>query len=101
MKGGIVTFLAALQAFDATVDLDGNTLLDNTVVVYVSEVARAYDHDQRNMPLALFGGKNTRLQGGTFLKVSGGSHDGRSWSSSAIRMCRSTPVRATAVTRIS
>ncbi len=64
----------ALQAFDstATPDVDGNTLLDNTVVAYVSEVARAYDHDQRNMPYLVFGGKNTRVQGGTFLKVANG-----------------------------
>jgi hypothetical protein len=62
----------ALQEFDALVDVDGASLLDNTVVAYVTEVARAYDHDQRNMPFLLFGGKNTRLRGGTFLKVTGG-----------------------------
>jgi uncharacterized protein DUF1552 len=61
----------ALQEFEATMDVDGNNLLDNTVVVYVTEVCRAWDHDQRNMPFLVFGGKNTRLQGGTFLKASG------------------------------
>lgn len=63
---------AALQEFDALVDVDGNKLLDNTVVPYVTEVARAWDHNQTSMPLILFGGKNTRLKGGTFLKVTGG-----------------------------
>ena len=48
-------------------------LLDNTVVVYLTEVARAWDHNQQNMPLIIFGGKNTRVKGGTFLKVTGGS----------------------------
>jgi hypothetical protein len=63
----------ALQAFDKTIDIDGNTLLDNTIVVYVTEVARAWDHNQMGMPLIVFGGKNTKLKGGTFLKVTNGS----------------------------
>jgi uncharacterized protein DUF1552 len=63
----------ALQAFDAAIDLDGNTLLDNTVVAYVSDECTPWDHSQLNMPLIVFGGKNTRLRGGTFLKVTGGS----------------------------
>ncbi len=63
---------AALQEFAAQTDIDGNNLLDNTVVVYVTEVARAYDHDFRNVPYLVFGGKNTRIQGGKFLKVTGG-----------------------------
>ena len=62
----------ALQAFESMIDVDGNNMLDNTVVAYVSEVGRAYDHDQRNVPFLLFGGKNTRLQGGQFLKVTDG-----------------------------
>ena len=63
----------ALQEFATTPDLDGNMLLANTIVVYVTEVARAYDSNQQNMPVILFGGKNTRLKGGTFLKVQDGS----------------------------
>jgi hypothetical protein len=56
----------------AATDIDGNSLLDNTIVVYVTEVSRRWDHDQRNMPLLVFGGKNTGLKGGTFLKISDG-----------------------------
>jgi hypothetical protein len=64
----------ALQEFDAAAsDIDGNSILDNTVVAYVSEVARAWDHAQQNAPLLVFGGKNTGIKGGTFLKVTGGS----------------------------
>ena len=48
-------------------------LIDNTIIVYVTEVARAWDHNQQNMPLIIFGGKNTGVKGGTFLKVTGGS----------------------------
>jgi Protein of unknown function (DUF1552) len=62
-----------LQEFANTPDVDGNMLLDNTIVVYVTEVARAWDHNQQNMPIILFGGKNTGLKGGTLLKVTGGS----------------------------
>ena len=63
---------AAIQALDQTVDFDGNTLLDNTVVVYLSEIGRAYDHDQKNVPCLVFGGKNTRIKGGQYLKISDG-----------------------------
>jgi len=62
-----------LQEFATTPDIDGNMLLDNTVIVYVTEVARAYDSNQQNMPVIVFGGKNTKLNGGTFLKVQGGA----------------------------
>jgi hypothetical protein len=62
-----------LQEFATTPDIDGNMLIDNTVIVYLTEVARAWDHNQANMPLIVFGGKNTRVKGGTFLKVTGGS----------------------------
>jgi hypothetical protein len=61
-----------IQTLDATKDIDGNSLLDNTVVAYVTEVGRAYDHDWRNTPFLLFGGKNTKLAGGTFIKVKDG-----------------------------
>jgi Protein of unknown function (DUF1552) len=61
-----------LQILDSTPDLDGNSLLDNTVVAYVTEVGRAYDHDWRNVPFLLFGGKNTRLKTGQFIKVTDG-----------------------------
>ena len=72
----------ALQEFATQPDIDGNMLIDNTVVVYVTEVARAWDHNQQNMPVIVFGGKNTRVRGGTFLKVDGriaGRADRRHW----------------------
>ena len=66
-----------LQEFATTPDVDSTTanpttLIDNTIVVYVTEVARAWDHNQQNMPLIIFGGKNTRVRGGTYLKVRAG-----------------------------
>jgi hypothetical protein len=62
----------ALQRFATATDIDGNTLLDNTIIPYLSEVSRRWDHNQQNMPFLVFGGKNTRLDGGTFLKVTDG-----------------------------
>jgi Protein of unknown function (DUF1552) len=62
----------ALQEFVNQPDVDGGKLIDNTIIVYLTEVARASDHNQQNMPLILFGGKNTGLRGGTFTKVTGG-----------------------------
>jgi hypothetical protein len=63
---------AFIQGLDMAKDVDGNSLLDNTVVVYLSEIARAYDHDQRNTPVLVFGGKNTKIKGGQYLKVTDG-----------------------------
>jgi hypothetical protein len=55
-----------LQKLMATPDLAGGTLLDNTLVPYVTEVARA-DHSFDNAPYIVFGGANTKLkQGGQF-----------------------------------
>ena len=62
----------AIQELAAATDVDGNSLLDNTVVVYVSEIARGWDHNQMNVPFLVFGGKNTRIKGGTFLKITDG-----------------------------
>jgi hypothetical protein len=62
----------ALQEFDAQADSDGNTLLDNTVAAYVSEGSQMPGHGYTDIPFAVFGGKNTRVQGGKFLKVKDG-----------------------------
>ena len=53
-------------------DVDGNSLLDNTLVVYATELSRRWDFAMQNVPLAVFGGKNTGLKGGTFLKITDG-----------------------------
>ena len=66
------TTATALQEFVTQPDVDGGMLIDNTIIVYMTEVARASDHNQQNMPLIVFGGKNTGLKGGTYLKVTGG-----------------------------
>ena len=78
----------ALQEFVTQPDIDGDKLIDNTIIVYLTEVARAYDHNQQNMPLIVFGGKNTGVKGGTFLKVTGGlaaAADGRQLRQPAVQ----------------
>jgi hypothetical protein len=60
----------ALQEWKKLPDPDGQgSLLDNTVVVYLSEVARGYDHSFENAPVVLFGGPGVRLPGGRLLKL--------------------------------
>jgi hypothetical protein len=56
-----------LNTLKSTVDVFGNPLLDNTVIPYVTEVARA-THEHDIMPLVLFGGKNLGVKGGQFLQ---------------------------------
>lgn len=62
----------ALLEFETQSDLDGGSLLDNTVVVYLSEVARAWDHDFKNVPLLVLGGQKLGIEGGRLLRVSDG-----------------------------
>jgi hypothetical protein len=60
---------ALLQTLRDTPDLAGGTLLDNTLVPYVTEVARA-DHSFDDAPFLLFGGPGVRLQTGRLKRYS-------------------------------
>src|SRR5216683_2190954 len=53
-----------------TTDSNGKSLLDNTVVAYVTEIGRAYDHDFTNSPMAVFGGGGGRIKGNRFFDFS-------------------------------
>lgn len=75
----------AIQEFASATDIDGNTLLDNTVIPYISELARRWDHNQQNVPFLVFGGANTRINGGTFLKVTDGPLGSQTGSSTGNR----------------
>jgi hypothetical protein len=57
----------------STQDVDGSSMLDNTLIVFFSEVSIIGDgidaqHDATNTPLALIGGKNLGHQGGRCLR---------------------------------
>jgi hypothetical protein len=61
----------ALLEFDRVKVPDGSTLLDNTVVPYVSEVCRGYDHDFANAPFAVIGGGRLGIPGSRFYRADG------------------------------
>lgn len=64
-----------ITELDATPDPYGSgSLLDNTLVVYLSEMARG-GHTFQDVPAVLFGGAGGRLTGGRYLE-----YDGRSFN---------------------
>jgi hypothetical protein len=56
-----------LGSLKDTPDIGGGTILDNTLVPYVTEVARA-DHSWTDAPFLVFGGPGVKLQGGRLKK---------------------------------
>src|SRR5258708_29342456 len=46
----------------------GGSLLDNTLVVYWNNCSIGNSHDTADIPVALFGGKFLKLQGGKYLQ---------------------------------
>ncbi len=52
-----------LDRMSTTIDSDGSTLLDNTVVFFTSQMSNNV-HSTGNFPILLIAGKNTNLQGG-------------------------------------
>lgn len=66
---------AYLRVLRDTPDVDGRSLLDNTLVVSWSEM-RAGTHTFDNLPIQLFGGAGGRLRGGRLMRFQGyGTND--------------------------
>jgi hypothetical protein len=65
----VATFLQGLKT---AVDVYNNPILDQTVVPYVTEVARA-THEHSPVPTVVFGGKNLGFQGGRFEVLGSGN----------------------------
>jgi len=65
-------FSRFLQKLESTVDVDGNSLLHNTRILYGSGNADGNRHTHENLPLLLAGGGGGTLTGGRFVK-----HDGK------------------------
>lgn len=61
---------AFLSQLASTTDVAGGTLLDRTLVLYVSECAEG-NHSFQDMPILLFGGAQTKLMGNRVLDVQG------------------------------
>ncbi len=68
-------FAYLLDRLAATPDVDGTSLLDNTFVIWGSELGRAWDHDISNVPFIFAGGAAGKLQGGRYLTVSSPRHN--------------------------
>jgi Protein of unknown function (DUF1552) len=58
-------FAKIVADFKATTDAFGNSLLDSTIIPYVTEVA-ACGHEYYPLPVMIFGGKKLGLQGGQY-----------------------------------
>jgi hypothetical protein len=62
-------FAYLLDRLAAMPDSDGRTVLDNTLVIWGSELGRAWDHDISNVPF-IFAGATDLLRGGHYLSGS-------------------------------
>jgi hypothetical protein len=62
------------QRLDGMVESDGSTVLDNTIVLWASEIAVGRTHSWENMPFVLLGGGQGRLQTGRFHDYLGENH---------------------------
>jgi hypothetical protein len=62
---------AFLQDLKDTKESDGSSMLDNTLVVYFSDVSTGFDHGWLRMPVIFFGGKAVGLRAGRWLDLHG------------------------------
>ncbi len=58
-----------LASLAATPDIGGGSLLDNTLVVFWSEISDGNAHGIFDLPVVLFGGKFLNLKGGSYLQL--------------------------------
>lgn len=68
-------FAYLLDKLAKTPDVDGSSVLDNTLVIWGSELGRGYDHDIKNVPFIFAGGAAGKLKGGRYLKVPSPRHN--------------------------
>ena len=66
----MLEFLTSMQS---TQDVYGGSLLDFTIVPYLTEVARA-THERNLVPTVIFGGQALGLQGGQFITANNRNH---------------------------
>ncbi|HEY6726447.1 MAG TPA: DUF1552 domain-containing protein [Polyangiaceae bacterium] len=64
-------FAYLLDRLANTPDVDGSSVLDNTLVVWGSELGTGWTHSLDNVPFILAGGANSGLRGGQYLDVTG------------------------------
>jgi Protein of unknown function (DUF1552) len=68
-------FVYLLQKMDAVKEGNGMSLLDNSVVVWISEIQKPDSHAQQNMPFVIAGKAAGKLKSNRWLKVSKQSHN--------------------------
>ena len=68
-------FLHLLQKMDAIQEGNGLSLLDNSLIFWVSEIQKPDSHDQHNMPFVLAGKAAGKLQTGRWLQVKSQPHN--------------------------
>ena len=66
-------FANLLTGLAATDDPSGGKLLDNTLVIWGTELGDGYSHDHNNTPFILAGGPSV-VRGGRYLRLSGQNH---------------------------
>ena len=64
-----------LDALKNTKEADGSSMLDNTLVLWVNELARGNAHSHDKMPYVLAGGAAGALRTGRFLTYKGTPHN--------------------------
>ncbi|HMI93749.1 MAG TPA: DUF1552 domain-containing protein [Polyangiales bacterium] len=64
-------FKHLLDKLAATPDSDGRSLLENTFVIWGSELGTGWNHDIKNVPFVFAGGAAGAHTGGRYLKVTG------------------------------
>lgn len=67
-------FAYLLDRLAATPDSDGRSVLDNTLVIWGSELGTAWNHAIDNVPF-VFAGATDRLRGGRYIKGTGIAHN--------------------------
>jgi hypothetical protein len=66
-------FKYLLDRMSSVVEPNGKTLLDNSLVLWISEFGDGGGHQTTNLPIVLAGGLQGALRGGRFIDVSGSS----------------------------
>ena len=68
-------FAALLDRMATIPDGDGTSLLDNTMVLWGSEIGVGWTHDVGNVPFIVAGGRAHGVRTGRYLRVSGQRHN--------------------------
>lgn len=78
-------FAYVLERLQATTDVDGMPLLDNTLVTYVRPMGR--NHDSNRILWIAAGGAGVGLSGGRFIRVGDGGGDKRHYNDYLTTVC--------------